>query len=100
MDLDETISCWKINYGLADKTPQQAAEWWRHAAGGSDIAAPVGAILALAAAIEQIEKLRAELDVARIDLSVSVGHLSRLAAAYGCEDFTAAIRAALAAKEA
>lgn len=45
----------------------------------------------------ECERLRAELAVARADLAVSVGHLSRLAAAYGCEDFTAAVDAALAA---
>ena len=47
----------------------------------------------------EIERLRAELAVARSELAVSVGHLSRLAAAYGCDDFTSAIDAALAAKE-
>ena len=46
----------------------------------------------------ECERLRAELDVARADLAVAVGHLSRLAAAYGCEDFSAAIDAALAAR--
>ena len=46
----------------------------------------------------EIERLRAELAVARSELAVSVGHLSRLANAYGCEDFTTAVDAALAAK--
>ena len=46
----------------------------------------------------EIERLRAELDVARADLAVAVGHLSRLAQGYGCEDFTTAVDAALAAK--
>jgi len=46
----------------------------------------------------EVERLRAELAVARADLAVSVDHLSRLAEAYGCEDFTAAVDAALAAK--
>ena len=50
------------------------------------------------AAADVIERLRAELDVARADLAVAVGHLSRLAEAYGCDDFTSAIDAALAAK--
>ena len=50
-------------------------------------------------AADEITRLRAELDVARADLAVSVGHLSRLAEAYGCDDFTSAIDAALAAKE-
>ena len=44
----------------------------------------------------ECERLRAELAVARSELAVSVGHLSRLAAAYGCEDFTTAVDAALA----
>ena len=46
----------------------------------------------------EVERLRTELAVARADLAVSVGHLSRLAEAYGCDDFTSAIDAALAAK--
>ena len=57
------------------------------------------------AGIEQRERevvelvtLRAELAVARSELAVSVGHLSRLAEAYGCENFSAAVDAALAAK--
>ena len=54
---------------------------------------------AIDAACDEIERLRAELDVARSELAVSVGHLSRLANAYGCEDFTTAVDAALAAKE-
>lgn len=49
-------------------------------------------------AMRELVRLRAELDVARADLAVSVGHLSRLAEAYGCDDFTSAIDAALAAK--
>ena len=53
---------------------------------------------AIDAACDEIERLRAELDVARSELAVSVGHLSRLANAYGCEDFTTAVDAALAAK--
>ena len=53
---------------------------------------------AIDAACDEIERLRAELDVARSELAVSVGHLSRLAEAYGCDDFTSAIDAALAAK--
>jgi len=48
--------------------------------------------------LSERDRLRAELDVARADLAVSVGHLSRLAEAYGCDDFTSAIDAALAAK--
>lgn len=46
----------------------------------------------------ECERLRAELAVARSELAVSVGHLSRLAQGYGCEDFTTAVDAALAAK--
>ena len=46
----------------------------------------------------EVERLRAELAVARSELAVSVDHLSRLANAYGCEDFTTAVDAALAAK--
>lgn len=48
--------------------------------------------------LSERDRLRAELAVARADLAVSVDHLSRLANAYGCEDFTTAVDAALAAK--
>jgi len=50
-------------------------------------------------AADEITRLRAELAVARSELAVSVGHLSRLAQGYGCEDFTTAVDDALAAKE-
>jgi len=55
---DKTIECWKINYGFHDKTPMEAAQWWRDQNGGRDLSAPVGAVLALAAAVEEIERLR------------------------------------------
>lgn len=50
------------------------------------------------ALVDEITRLRAELAVARSELAVSVGHLSRLAEAYGCENFSAAVDAALAEK--
>lgn len=53
---------------------------------------------AILSKLDELERLHAELAVTRAELVVSVGHLSRLAQGYGCEDFSAAIDAALAAK--
>lgn len=47
------IDCWKVNYGL-EKTPTEIAAAWGNWA-------PTGAILALRAAVAEIERLRAEL---------------------------------------
>ena len=51
-DIDsKTIDCWRTNYGL-DKTPHELHAYW-------SAWAPPGAVLALKAAVGEIERLRA-----------------------------------------
>ncbi len=52
----EMIECWKINYGLDKRTPEQAALWWQEESHGM---APAGAVAALGLCILEIERLRA-----------------------------------------
>jgi hypothetical protein len=60
MALDkETINCWKINYGLDDKTPGEAANWWSDRLDGK---APAGAVAALGVALDEIARVTAERD--------------------------------------
>lgn len=47
----QTIDCWRVNYGL-DKTPHELHAYW-------SAWAPPGAVLALKAAVGEIERLRA-----------------------------------------
>ena len=56
---DETIRCWKINYGLDKRTPDEAMRWWFDGLNGK---APAGAIAALGLALEEIERLKMELE--------------------------------------
>ena len=56
---DETIRCWKVNYGLDKRTPEEAMRWWFK---GMDGCAPAGAVAALGLALEEIERLKKELD--------------------------------------
>lgn len=58
MDMDETIRCWRINYGMDTRTPMQAAQSWRDHSGGAELSAPAAAVAALGTAIEEIERLR------------------------------------------
>ncbi len=53
---DETINCWKINYGLDKRTPEEAMRWWFNACNSM---APAGAVAALGLALEEIERLKA-----------------------------------------
>ena len=55
----ETISCWRINYGLDTRTPFEAARWWHDKMAGK---APAGAVAALGLALEEIKRLRNELE--------------------------------------
>ena len=51
---DSTVlDCWRANYGL-DKTPHELHSFWQHCT-------PPGAVLALKAAVSEIERLREEL---------------------------------------
>ncbi|MGL4651467.1 MAG: hypothetical protein ACRC1H_18825 [Caldilineaceae bacterium] len=54
----DVIDCWRINYGLDKRSPAEAAKWWseRH-----DGLAPSGAVAALGAALDEIDRLRADI---------------------------------------
>jgi len=54
---DETIECWKINYGLDTRNPMDAAKWWSDNFNGM---APAGAVAALGCAIIEIERIQNE----------------------------------------
>ena len=56
-----TIDCWRVNYSL-DKTPHELHELWHSWA-------PPGAVLALKAAIGEIERLRDTLTYAEAALA-------------------------------
>ena len=49
---DDTLNCWTVNYGL-DKDLNDLAAIWA-------MGAPLGAVLALKAAVDEIKRLRAE----------------------------------------
>ena len=50
MSVDETLNCWRVNYGL-DKSPHGLMDFWQNSP-------PVGAVLALKCAVEMIERYR------------------------------------------
>lgn len=53
----ELIQCWKINYGLDKRTPEEAARWWSENLNGM---APAGAVAALGFCIKEIENKNLE----------------------------------------
>lgn len=57
---DDHIQCWKINYGLDKRTPQEAMQWWHDGNGGYGGMAPAGAVAALGLCLLEIERLRAQ----------------------------------------
>ena len=66
------LESWRINYGLDQRDPLAAAEWWRLHHNNS---APVGTVLALAAALEEIERLWGVIDAASKAISPALaGH--------------------------
>ena len=58
----ETILAWKTNYGLDTRSPEKAAAWWHEKMAGK---APAGAVAALGLALEEIDRLRDELERCR-----------------------------------
>ena len=52
----ETINCWKLNYGLDNRTPADAMRWWHDNDNGR---APAGAVAALGLCLDEIEALKA-----------------------------------------
>lgn len=53
---DETINCWRINYGLDARTPEEAFRWWHEHMNGM---APAGAVAALGICLQEIFKIKA-----------------------------------------
>ena len=53
----DTIKCWRINYGLDKRTPEEAMRWWN---ANCDGMAPAGAVAALGLALDEIERLLAK----------------------------------------
>lgn len=54
-----TINCWRINYGLNDKSPEEAMRWWDERLNGM---APAGAVAALGLALDELARLTKERD--------------------------------------
>jgi hypothetical protein len=52
----KTINCWKLNYGLDNRTPADAMRWWHDNDNGR---APAGAVAALGLCLDEIEALKA-----------------------------------------
>jgi hypothetical protein len=52
---DEMIQCWRVNYGLTQRTPDEAMRWWHDHNHGM---APAGAVAALGICLEEITRLR------------------------------------------
>lgn len=50
----ESINCWRVNYGLDKRTPAGAMCWWSERANGM---APAGAVAALGLCLQEIERL-------------------------------------------
>lgn len=55
---DDMIACWRINYGLDTKSPEDAMRMWNDQFNGR---APPGAVAALGLALQHIDQLRAEI---------------------------------------
>jgi hypothetical protein len=53
-EFSEMVDCWKVNYGLADKSPAEAMRWWESENRGC---APAGAVAALGLCLIEIERL-------------------------------------------
>lgn len=58
----ETIRCWRINYGLDTRTPEEAMRWWSTHRDGM---APAGAVAALGLCLQERDRLRSALLSAR-----------------------------------
>jgi hypothetical protein len=57
MITDEQISCWKTNYGLDKRSPQEAAAAWLERSWCNGMVPP-GSVAALGLCIQEIERLR------------------------------------------
>lgn len=55
---DDLVECWRINYGLDKRSPEEAHRWWAERCNGM---APAGVVAALGLALLELDVLRAEL---------------------------------------
>lgn len=55
----DLIACWRANYGLDKRTPDEAMRWWDERCLGK---APAGAVAALGLCLEEIARLTRERD--------------------------------------
>ena len=53
------VECWRINYGLNERSPSDAMRWWTDNNGGM---APAGAVAALGLLLQEREELAAEVE--------------------------------------
>jgi hypothetical protein len=53
----EMVKCWRINYGLDTRTPEEAGRWWHDGLQGKS---PAGAVAALGLALQKVDKVMAE----------------------------------------
>ena len=51
----ESIACWRVNYGLDTRSPEDAMRYWSERCAGM---APAGAVAALGFALLELEALR------------------------------------------
>lgn len=58
---DELVACWRVNYGLDKRSPQDAWRWWNN--NGQPVTA--GAVAALGLCLERLEQMEAKLKPAR-----------------------------------
>lgn len=68
----QTIEHWRVNYGLDQLTPQQAAGYWKTRCAGM---APAGAVAALGLCLQEIAALERERDEARAKVERLRGEL-------------------------
>ncbi len=59
---DETINRWRANYGLVERNPIQASQFWEMTNGGM---APAGAVAALGICLDELAEMQAQLAEAR-----------------------------------
>ncbi len=78
---DETINRWRANYGLVERNPIQAAQFWEMTNGGM---APAGAVAALGICLDELAEMQAELAEARRERDELVSIPDELADRFHC----------------
>ena len=67
----DLIACWRANYGLDKRTPDEAMRWWSDNNIGQ---APAGAVAALGLCLEAIARLTHERDALFGNLAEVLDH--------------------------